>query len=149
LVSASSSGNPINHPPENVLFSRSWNWFSKVSPNQSIPFQSMELEIENYRFHIWYECLPLGWLVEGRLHLNDQFIQIDKSWNEFVKENASPDDFVQITFQCQNPGNYSEFRFTMTDKNQQENHKFNLNSIELFGNLFEYHNFESNIHFNI
>jgi hypothetical protein len=144
LASASSSGDPIVFPPGNVLFYSGFNWYSKDSSNQSITitFQSMELEIESYRFDIRYNRRPLGWVVEGRFHSNDQFIQIDKRGNEFVKENASPDDWVKITFQCQNPGRYSKFRFTMTDKNQQGNHRFTLISIELFGNLFEYHHFE-------
>jgi hypothetical protein len=101
----------------------------------------MELEIECYRLNIWYKWRPLGWLVEGRLHLNDQFTRIDKRENEFVT-GANPNDWVQKTFQCQNPGRYSEFRFIMTEKNQKGNHLFILNSIELFGNLIEYHSFE-------
>jgi hypothetical protein len=144
LVSVSSSGDPICNPPENVLFYQGRNWYSKDSPNQSITisFQSMELEIENYRFSILYQWRPLRWLVEGRLHSNDKWHQIDKQENKFVKGNASSKDWVEITFQCQNPGRYSEIRFTMTGKNQKGNYKFNLNSIELFGNLIETSNFE-------
>jgi hypothetical protein len=135
LVSASSSGDPINYPPEDVLFYGNDNWFSKDYPNQSITisFQSIELEIQSYQFSIWYKWRPHGWLVEGRLRSNNKWIQVDKRGNEFVKDHASSTDNVKITFQCQNPGRYSEFRFKMTQKNQKGNNVFNLNSIELLG----------------
>jgi hypothetical protein len=58
----------------------------------------MELEIENYQLFIQYPWRTLGWLVEGRLRSNEKWIQIDKRWNDFVKENALPNNVIIITF---------------------------------------------------
>jgi hypothetical protein len=126
------------------LFYHGLCWYSKNSPNQSITisFKTMELQIQSYRFQIQYQYSPRGWLVEGRLGSSGRWSQIDKREDEFVKQGAKPTDSVKITFQCQHQGKYSEFRFTMTGRNQKGDRKFTLNSIELFGNLFEYYSFE-------
>ncbi|MDR2640946.1 MAG: hypothetical protein LBC61_06730 [Candidatus Peribacteria bacterium] len=138
-VTASSTINP-KCPPENILFFRGSNWYSSNSPNQSIAilFKSMEVEIESYRLEIQYKRRPLGWKVEGRLSLSDEWKSIDRRGKEFLKDGASENNYISITFHCQNPGNFSEFKFTMTTKKADKSNTFNIQSIELFGTLIQF-----------
>jgi hypothetical protein len=142
-VIASSSPDP-KFPPENVLFYNGCNWYSSNSPNQfiAILFKLIEVEIESYRLEIRYKFRALGWKVEGRLSSSEEWYLVDKRGNEFIQQNASENDFVAITFHCQNPGRYSEFKITMTSKNAQSNDGFALQSVEFFGTLIQFSKFQ-------
>jgi hypothetical protein len=140
-LSASSSGNPDVYPPENVLFYAGLNWSSSNIPNQFIvvQFSAIELDIESYRFEILYKWRPLKWNVLGKNSENEKWKLIDSRDNELIKEGANEDDLVEITFNCQTKGKFQQFKFEMTGKSADRSYEFNLDSIELFGTLFEFH----------
>jgi hypothetical protein len=80
----------------------------------------------------------LKWEVSGRNQEKEIWQRLDSRNNEFIKEDAKENNYVAITFSCQTKGKFQQFKFEMIDKAAYGGYTFNLDSLELFGTLFEF-----------